>query len=404
MGAHAGEGASSGAKSGGSGGAIGGADSRGRTLGILGGGQLARMLMLAAHPLGIRVRALDPDPDAPAGHVGEHVVGAYDDEASLARFAQGLDAVTYEFENVPTRALEFVASRGLGVRPAAGALATGQDRWNEKRLFVELGIGVPRCEAAGSAEEAARAVERVGVPCVMKTRRLGYDGKGQRVLRGSGDGIGADAREAFAALGSVPVVVEAFVAFEREVSIVAVRGIDGAFDAWPLTENVHREGILRRSVAPAEGGRAGLEDAARRAARAIMERLDYVGVLAVEFFVVRGAGGEEMLLANEMAPRVHNSGHWTIEGAGTSQFENHVRACVGLPLGPTGMRAGVGWAGMVNLIGGWPEVSRMLGVEGAYVHLYGKSPREGRKVGHVTVTGATAAEVRGRMEAVEALL
>lgn len=381
-------------------------------LGILGGGQLARMLMLAAHPLGIRCRAFDNDSRACAGQVGELHVGSFEDADALARFADGVDVVTYEFENVPTSALEAMDRASVPIRPKPIALATGQDRLREKMLFQKLGIAVAPFAGANTPIEAADAVERIGLPCVMKTRRLGYDGKGQVVLR-TGGGETNDVRGAgeqgFAALGGVAVTVEAFVPFTREVSIIAVRAIDGAFDAWPLVQNRHEHGILRLSVAPAaeSSGAAGIEQQARAAARAIMEHLDYVGVLAVEFFVTRhesGGDGRETLLANEMAPRVHNSGHWTIEGATTSQFENHVRACVGLPLGQTGMRAGAPHAAMVNFIGDWPTPARVLSVPGAHLHLYGKEPRPGRKVGHANLVAASEAELRRAVDLVESLI
>lgn len=375
-------------------------------LGILGGGQLARMLMLAAHPLGIRCRAFDNDSRACAGQVGELHVGSFEDADALARFADGVDVVTYEFENVPTSALEAMDRAGVPIRPKPIALATGQDRLHEKALFQKLGIAVAPFAGAHNPIEAADAVERIGLACVMKTRRLGYDGKGQVVLR-TGGGETHDVRGAgeqgFAALGGVAVTVEAFVPFTREVSIIAVRGIDGAFDAWPLVQNRHEHGILRLSVAPAADSER-IEQQARGAARAIMEHLDYVGVLAVEFFVTRDAQGRETLLANEMAPRVHNSGHWTIEGATTSQFENHVRACVGLPLGETGMRAGAPHAAMVNFIGDWPAPAKVLAVPGAHVHLYGKEPRPGRKVGHANVVAGSEKALRRAVDLVESLI
>lgn len=381
-------------------------------LGILGGGQLARMLMLAAHPLGVRCRAFDNDSRACAGQVGELHVGSFEDADALARFADGVDVVTYEFENVPTSALEAMDRAGVPIRPKPIALATGQDRLHEKTLFQKLGIAVAPFAGANTPTEAADAVERIGLPCVMKTRRLGYDGKGQVVLR-TGGGETHDVRGAgeqgFAALGGVAVTVEAFVPFTREVSVVAVRGIDGAFDAWPLVQNRHEAGILRLSIAPAaesggnSGGPSGIEEQARAAARAIMEHLDYVGVLAVEFFVTRNAQGREMLLANEMAPRVHNSGHWTTDGATTSQFENHVRACAGLPLGATTMREGAPHAAMVNFIGDWPEPAKVLAVPGAHLHLYGKEPRPGRKVGHANVVAGSKVELLRAIESVESL-
>jgi len=378
-------------------------------LGIMGGGQLARMLMLAAHPLGIQVRCLDPDPNAPGGHVGSQVIGAYDDLASLDCFAQGLDAVTYEFENVSTAALDHLAAQNIPIYPPPIALAIGQDRLLEKTLFTELGIAVPPFAAVSTRDQAAAAIADVGIPCVMKTRRMGYDGKGQRVLRAADTNPDANpdanfianessnsshanhathAREAFDSLGGVPVLIEAFVPFIREVSIVAVRDLHGSFDAYPLTQNTHEDGILRLSIAPAIDS-GSLETTARAAAQKIMDRLNYVGVLTVEFFVIRDAQGTEHLLANELAPRVHNSGHWTIEGATTSQFENHIRACAGLPLGPTTMRAGVACSAMVNFIGSWPAPAKLLESPGIHPHIYGKSAREGRKVGHATIVGTS---------------
>jgi 5-(carboxyamino)imidazole ribonucleotide synthase len=345
-------------------------------IGVLGAGQLGRMLALAGTPLGMRFRFLDPAPGSPAGQVGDQVVGEYDDPAALGEFCRGLDAATWEFENVPVEAARFVAERAP-MFPAPVALEVGQDRLREKDLFREVGLEVHAYAPASSEQEFHEALARVGLPAVVKTRRGGYDGKGQALVREP-----ADAPGAWAALGGVPVLVERFVPFDREVSIIAVRGRDGAFAAYPLVENVHRGGILRVSRAPAPGVTSELQHRAEGYARAIMERLGYVGVLAIEFFV---AGGE--LLANEMAPRVHNSGHWTIEGAETSQFENHVRAVAGLPLGST---APCGQSVMVNLIGSVPPAAEVLAVPGAHLHVYGKAPRAGRKVGHVTVHAENA--------------
>ena len=312
----------------------------------IGGGQLGRMLGLAGLPLGLELRFLDPAPDACAGAVGELVVGAYDDPDGLERLARGADVVTYEFENVPVEA----AAR-VGAVPGVAALERGQDRLHEKELFRSLGIPTARF---GSLEET-------GLPALVKTRRLGYDGKGQRRVE-EPEAIGADE------------LAEELVPFDRELSIVGVRGRDGETRFWPVGENVHRDGILRVTRAPAP-------DAPQREAEelcaALLDELGYVGVLAVELFEVDGR-----LLANEFAPRVHNTGHWTIDGAETSQFENHLRAILGLPLGPTGARAP---SVMVNLIGTVPPVEELLALPGARVHLYGKEPRAGRKVGHVTL-------------------
>jgi 5-(carboxyamino)imidazole ribonucleotide synthase len=312
----------------------------------IGGGQLGRMLGLAGLPLGLELRFLDPAPDACAGAVGELVVGAYDDPDGLERLARGADVVTYEFENVPVDA----AAR-VGAVPGVAALERGQDRLHEKELFRSLGIPTARF---GSLEET-------GLPALVKTRRLGYDGKGQRRV------------EEPEAIG-VGELAEELVPFDRELSVVGVRGRDGETRFWPVGENVHRDGILRVTRAPAPNAP---QREAEALCAALLDELGYVGVLAVELFEVDGR-----LLANEFAPRVHNTGHWTIDGAETSQFENHLRAILGLPLGPTGARAP---SVMVNLIGTLPPVEELLALPGAHVHLYGKEPRTGRKVGHVTL-------------------
>ena len=318
-------------------------------VGCIGGGQLGRMLALAGAPLGVRFRFLDPAPDACAGQVGELIVGAYDDEAALDRLAEGAAAVTYEFENVPRD-----AALRVHALPGARALELGQDRLVEKELFRRLGIETARF---GSIEET-------GVPALVKSRRLGYDGKGQRAVE-SVEPIAEDE------------LAEELVEFDRELSIVAVRGTDGSMAFYPVAENEHRGGILAVSRAPAAGGP---QDEAEAIARLLLDELDYVGVLAVELFDVGGR-----LLANEFAPRVHNTGHWTVDGAVTSQFENHLRAILGLPLGDT--RA-LGASAMVNLVGSAPPPERLLAIPGAHMHLYGKSARPGRKLGHVTLVDA----------------
>ncbi len=315
-------------------------------VGCIGGGQLGRMLALAGIPLGLRFRFLDPAADACAGEVGELLAGRYDDETLLDRLADGAAVVTYEFENVPV-----AAARRVGAIPDARALEQAQDRLREKELFRRLGIPTARF---GSLEET-------GVPALVKTRRLGYDGKGQRVATAVEPLTGDE-------------LAEEIVPFGRELSLVAVRGRDGAVAFYPLTENVHRDGILRLSRAPAANAP---EDAARDYATRLLEELDYVGVLALELFEADGS-----LLANELAPRVHNSGHWTIDAASTSQFENHLRAVLGLPLGSTEPTAPVA---MVNLVGAAPPLAELLALPRARVHLYGKEPRPGRKLGHVTL-------------------
>ena len=349
------------------------------TVGILGGGQLARMLVLAGAPLGIRFAVFDPAADACAGQVAPLQVGAFDDVATLAAFAGQVDVITFDFENVPAASAQQLAAQ-VPVFPSPAALAVAQDRLSEKTLFRELGIPVPEFAAIDDRAGLDAALARIGTPCVLKTRRFGYDGKGQFRIKTL-----ADADAAWDALGAqaahVGLIVEAFVPFQREVSVVAVRGRDGEFRAWPLTENWHVDGVLSASLAPASV-EAALQASAESHARAVAEKLDYVGVFALELFVRDGE-----LLANEMAPRVHNSGHWTIEGAETSQFENHVRAVLGLPLGSTAMR---GHACMLNSLGEMPEARAFLAVPGGHWHDYGKQARDGRKVGHATLRAETA--------------
>ncbi|GIX36926.1 MAG: N5-carboxyaminoimidazole ribonucleotide synthase [Silanimonas sp.] len=344
------------------------------TVGILGGGQLARMLALAGAPLGLRFLVMDTSAEACAGQFVPMVVGDWRDETALAEFARKVDVATFDFENVPAESAEWLAAR-IPVFPAPRALAVAQDRLAEKTLFNELGINTPAFAAVDSRDSLAAALAHIGTPCILKTRRLGYDGKGQFRLTSPED---LDA--AWQALGpqaaSVGLILEAFVPFEREVSVVAVRGRDGAFRAWPLTENWHRMGILSASMAPAAGAEA-LAPRAVAHARTVAEALDYVGVFALELFV---RGGE--LLANEMAPRVHNSGHWTIEGAETSQFQNHLRAVLGLPLGSTDA---LGHSVMLNWVGELPPAAPLLASPAGHWHDYGKSPRAGRKVGHATL-------------------
>lgn len=345
-------------------------------VGIIGAGQLGRMLALAGYPLALQFRFLDASADSPGGQVAPIVTGAFDDPASLDRLAAEVDLVTYEFENVPVAALEKVA-RTHAVHPPVEALRVSQDRLLEKRLFEKLKIPTPPFRAVDSLEDLEAAVRELGLPCVLKTRRLGYDGKGQRYLRKP-----ADVAAAWTALGNVPLILEGFVDFEREVSIIGVRSTDGEIAAYPIVANTHRDGILRVTLAPHR--HPGLQRAAELHLKRVMKHLDYAGVLTIEFFVQRGR-----LVANEMAPRVHNSGHWTIEGAVTSQFENHLRAILGLPLGST---APVGHAAMINFIGEMPPRDDLLGVPGLHWHDYGKEPRQGRKIGHCTVVAGSAVE------------
>ncbi|MCR6496688.1 5-(carboxyamino)imidazole ribonucleotide synthase [Thermomonas sp. S9] len=344
------------------------------TVGILGGGQLARMLALAGAPLGLRFLVLDSASDACAGQFAPMVVGDYTDRAALEEFASRIDVATFDFENVPAESAEWLTGK-VPVFPTPRALATAQDRLAEKTLFRELGIPVPPFADVPDRAALDAAVAALGTPCILKTRRLGYDGKGQFRIK-----TPADVEAAWDALGAqaakVGLILEGFVAFQRELSVVAVRGRDGEFRAWPLTENWHVDGVLSASLAPAPVDGA-QRDTALSHARKLAEALDYVGVFALELFCRDGE-----LLANEMAPRVHNSGHWTIEGSETSQFQNHLRAVLGLPLGDTRM---VGHACMLNWIGAMPDAGPVLREAGGHWHDYGKQPRAGRKVGHATL-------------------
>ena len=363
------------------------------TVGILGGGQLARMMALSAAPLGLRFLVMDTVADACAGQFAPLIVGDWRDEAALSEFASKVDVVTFDFENVPAESAQWLAER-VPVFPSPRALAVAQDRLAEKTLFCELGIPVPPFAAVDSREGLEQAVATIGMPCILKTRRLGYDGKGQFRLRSD-----ADIAAAWDALGAqapkVGLILEGFVAFERELSVVAVRGRDGEFRPWSLTENWHVDGVLSASLAPARV-EPELQTAAFRHARQLAEALDYVGVFALELFCRNGE-----LLANELAPRVHNSGHWSIEGAETSQFQNHLRAVLGLPLGDT---RNLGHACMLNWIGEMPDAGAVLGEAGGHWHDYGKSPRAGRKVGHATLRSDSQAELADALVRVGAAL
>ena len=356
-------------------------------IGILGAGQLGRMLALAGYPLDFDFVFLDPATEACAAPLGQHIHAPYEDERALAEFCVSVDVATYEFENVPAATAAFVAGR-IPLLPAPIALTAGQDRLSEKQLFDQLKIPVPRYMPVATREALEFAVKNLGLPAVLKTRRLGYDGKGQAVLRQP-----ADLDSAWAKLGGQPLILEAFVPFEREVSCLAVRGQQGELAFYPVVENVHRDGILRTATPRRDDP---LQFEAEEYARRVVEHLGYVGVLAFEFFV---AGGK--LLANEIAPRVHNSGHWTIEGAEVSQFENHLRAIAGLPLGSTRIR---GYPAMVNFIGNAPQNDALARIPGVHIHHYGKTPKPQRKVGHATVTAASAAELSERLQQLVALV
>ena len=349
----------------------------GSTIGIIGGGQLGRMLAIAAARLGYRTIVLEPEGDCPAAQVANRqIVGAYDDAFALAELARECDVVTYEFENVPVEAVNALVA-DVPVLPPPAALEASQDRLAEKTFLTGIGLGTAPFRRVDSDEELMAALSEFGGDGVLKTRRLGYDGKGQRLIRGLDAASGA-----FAEMGGVPLILEGLAAFEREISVIAARGADGAVAAYDPAENVHRDGILRTSMVPARVSAATAE-AARQAAFTILEALDYVGVIGVELFVM----ADGSVLVNEIAPRVHNSGHWTEAACLVSQFEQHVRAICGLPLGDPARHAD---CVMENLIGN--DVFRapdLLAEPDVDVHLYGKAEvRPGRKMGHFTRLGA----------------
>jgi 5-(carboxyamino)imidazole ribonucleotide synthase len=351
------------------------------------------MLGQAGLPLGVKTTFLEPGATPSASVVGEVLSAPYDDPEALADLASRCDVLTYEFENIPVEAVRTVGGR-VPVYPPPEALEAAQDRLHEKRFFRDNSIETAAFAQIDSVEDLVDAIDTIGLPAILKTRRMGYDGKGQLYLADP-----EQAAAAFTALGGVPCILEQVVPFDRELSILAVRGLDGRIVTWPLIENRHAGGILRWSIAPAPerigGVLQALQARADQIARRVLESLDYVGVLAIELFQVG-----DRLLANEMACRVHNSGHWTIEGSFTSQFENHLRAILGWPLGRTDVAFP---CGCVNRLGRVPPITDLLAVPGARVHLYGKEPRPGRKLGHVTVLGTNLDEVRARIDAVRAL-
>ena len=349
-------------------------------VGIVGGGQLGRMLALAGYPLGIECTLLDSSREAPGAQVASSLLGALDDPRALAKLADLVDVVTLEIENVAVAALESLDGR-IEVFPPPTAIAAAQDRLAEKTLFRSLGIPTAQFVTIDSAADAD-AADELGWPAVLKTRRMGYDGRGQRVV-----GDAAALAAAWQDLGGVPSIAEAFVEFDRELSLIGVQGERGERAFYPLAENVHRNGILASTIAPYEDSH--LQRQAESWLTAIMSTLEYRGVLTVELFHSKGG-----LVANEMAPRVHNSGHWTIEGATTSQFENHLRAVLGWPLGDPSAR---GHAAMLNLLGRLPPRDAVLTIPGAHLHDYGKGPRPGRKVGHCTLVDADRARLLERL-------
>ncbi|MBL1150650.1 MAG: N5-carboxyaminoimidazole ribonucleotide synthase [Fimbriimonadales bacterium] len=345
-------------------------------VGVLGGGQLGRMLGIAGVPMGLQFRFLDPSPAPPAAAVGECVCAAYDDEQGLQRFLEGIEVATYEFENVPASAAKYLEGH-VPVFPGWNALEVAQDRLHEKRLFEKLGIPCANYCAVETLDDLKSALTSVAPPCILKTRRHGYDGKGQHRIERI-----EEAEEAWLAIGEREAIVESLVEFDWECSVLCVRSKDGTSKTYPIVQNYHRGGILRTShCPPAVAVPPDLEATAVAYASRIAHDLEYVGVLALEMFSVGGR-----LLANELAPRVHNSGHWTIEGAECSQFENHLRAVLGWPLGSTEVR---GYSAMVNLIGQEVDPCSVLSL-GAHYHWYGKEVRPGRKVGHITVVEASA--------------
>ena len=341
-----------------------------KPVGILGGGQLARMIALAGHPLGVRCRVIDPSPDAPAAVVAEHVHGELTDPEALARFADGIGVVTCEIEHLSDLALDTFKG-DAEMRPSPDAVRVSRDRLDEKTFVRRCGVATADFVAVDDEADLERAAKELGFPFLLKTRVNGYDGRGQARVRSP-----EEASAALEELAPAPLLAEALVPFDRELSVVAARSTTGEFAVYPVGENHHAEGILRWTLAPAPNLPDALRTRIEAMARDLMTALDYVGVLTIELFQV----GIE-LLVNEFAPRVHNSGHWTIEGAETSQFENHLRAVLGLPLGST---AATGQWVMFNLLGTTPDPARVLEIEGAHLHLYGKEPRPGRKLGHVT--------------------
>jgi 5-(carboxyamino)imidazole ribonucleotide synthase len=355
-------------------------------VGVLGAGQLARMIALAGYPLGVDFIFLDPAKDACANKLGTHLHGDYDDPALLARLAEAADVVTYEFENVPSDVAHFLATH-TEVHPSPNALAIAQDRLVEKNYFNSIGIPTPNFAPIESQADLTAAMATIGWPAIVKSRRMGYDGKGQSLIR-----TPDDLTKAWEALDGVPAVVEAFVPFDREVSIIAARSPQGEIAFYPLSENLHKGGILRVSECRVTDP---MQPQAEQYVTRLLEALDYVGVLALELFQVNG-----QLVANEFAPRVHNSGHWTIEGAETSQFENHLRAILSLPLGST---QPVGHPAMVNFIGGLPETSEVLAIEHAHLHLYDKAPRKGRKVAHATLRAESREQLSSRLKTLSEL-
>lgn len=356
-------------------------------IGIVGGGQLGRMMAQAGSCLGMQFNFLDPSTDACAGEFGQLICTAYGNAEGLAQLAEQSDYITFEFENVPPSAVERLAIR-MPTQPGAKALATARDRWLEKSMFQRLDIPVAEVRKVDNQADLEAAVADIGLPMICKTRTLGYDGKGQKRLLNA-----ADVANTFADLGSVPLIAEKMLQFDEEISIIAVRSLTGDIRCYPLVVNEHRRGILHSSTPHPEHP---LNSMAESYIMAVMNELEYVGVMAFEFFVVG-----QQLLANEVAPRVHNSGHWSIEGSECSQFENHLRALCDLPLGSTANRE---HCSMLNIIGARPDYQQLLSLPGVHLHDYGKTAKPGRKIGHITLTAASQALLQERHAQVENLL
>ncbi len=357
-------------------------------LGILGNGQLARMIALAGYPLNVHCVFLDPTSDGCASTLGESIVAPYDDPKGLSQLAQIADYITFEFENVPGQTLEYL-SQQMPVHPPAKALLITQDRLGEKQMFNNKGIETAPFAQIDNLTDLQKAIDNIGMPGILKTRRLGYDGKGQAIIRQP-----SELKDAWQSIGAVPATYEGFVAYNREVSIIAVRAQNGEVRFYPLVENIHRNGILSVSTAQ-------INDPAQQQAEEIAHKVldsfsDYVGILVIEFFQVG-----DKLLVNEFAPRVHNSGHWTIEGAATSQFENHLRAVTGMPLGDTNA---ICPSAMINIIGKVPNTHEILKVPGAHLHLYDKEARAKRKIGHITVCANNAEALSTRIGRINSIL
>jgi 5-(carboxyamino)imidazole ribonucleotide synthase len=359
-----------------------------KRVGIIGGGQLAQMLALSVRPMGVQCVVLDPDESCCARSCCEQIVADYDNENGLTQLAESCDVVTYEFENVPSKAAQHISAL-KPIHPNPDALGFAQDRHLERTMFRDLGIAIPNYRVVDDVETLRSALEDLGTPAILKARTMGYDGKGQVLINDI-----ANAGGALQTIGNVPAILDQFVEFKRELSIIATRSQSGEIMYYPLSENVHRGGILRLSKAPARDVSPALVDQSKHAVKQILEHFDYVGTLAVEFFQV-GDGDQATLVANEIAPRVHNTGHWTIEGTQTSQFENHMRAVMGIELGSS---EPVGSSAMINIIGQEPRAGALASMPDAHVHMYGKSPRAGRKIGHVTLNAPSETELDAMLE------